>query len=64
MTDIFKSSNSKKPVGKQSVLNLNVIRLNQVRYGERNVRVLGPKISNNLPIQEAYARSWKTIYIP
>ena len=44
MTDIFKLSDSKKPTRKQSLLDLNVTRPNQVRYGERILRVLGPKI--------------------
>ena len=49
MTGIFKLSDSKQPVRKQNVLNLNVTRPNQVRYGERSLRVLSPKIWNNLP---------------
>ena len=44
MTDIFKLSDSKKPVQKQNVLNLNVTRPSHVRHGERSLRVLGPKI--------------------
>ena len=44
MTDIFKLSNSKKPARKQNFLNINVARPNQVKYGERGSRVLGPKI--------------------
>ena len=50
MTDIFKLSDSKKPVRKQNVLNLNVTRRSQVRYRERSFRVLGPNIYNNLPV--------------
>ena len=49
MTDIFKLSDSKKPARKQNALNLNVAGPNQVRYGERSLRVVGPKIWNNLP---------------
>ena len=49
VTDIFKLSDSKKLARKQNVLNLNVTRPNQVRFGERSLRVLGPKIWNNLP---------------
>ena len=48
MTEIFKLSDSKKPVRKENLLNLKVTRPNQVRYGERSLRVLGPKIWNNL----------------
>ena len=48
MADIFKLSDSKKPARKQDVLNLNVTMPNQVRYGERSLTVLGPKIWNNL----------------
>ena len=39
MAETFKLSRSKKPVRKQSVLNLNVTRPSQVRYGERSLRV-------------------------
>ena len=39
----------KKPVRKQNILNLKVTRPSQVRYGERSLRVLGPKIWNNPP---------------
>ena len=46
ITDIFKLSNSKK--SKQNALNLNVTRPNQVKYGDRSLRVLSPKIWNNL----------------
>ena len=49
MADIFKLSYSNKPVRKQNILNLNVTRPSQVRYGERSLRVLGQKIWNNLP---------------
>ena len=44
VSDISKLSDSKKPVRKQDDLNLNVTRPNQVRSGERSLRVLGPKI--------------------
>ena len=36
MTEIFKLSDSKKPVRKQNVLNLKLTRPSQVRYGERS----------------------------
>ena len=39
LTETFKLSRSKKPVRKQSVLNLNVTRPSQMRYGERSLRV-------------------------
>ena len=48
MTDVFKLSDSKKPARKQNFLNINVIRPNQVKYGERSSRVLGPNIWNNV----------------
>ena len=44
MTKIFKLSNSKTPVRKQNVLNLNVPRPSQVRYGERSLKTLRRKI--------------------
>ena len=49
MTDIFKLSDSEKQARKQNALNLNVTRANQVRYGERSLRDLGPEIWYNLP---------------
>ena len=51
MTDIFKLSDSKKKKQheKKNVSNLNVTRLNQLKCAERSLRVLGSKISNNLP---------------
>ena len=49
MTDIFKLTDSEKPARKQNALNLNITRTNQVRYGERSLRDLGPEIWNNLP---------------
>ena len=49
MTDIFKLSDSKKPVQKQNVLNLNVTRPSHVRHGERSLRVLGLKIWKTAP---------------
>ena len=39
----------KKPVRKQHVLNLNITKPNQLRYGKKSLRVLSPKIWNNLP---------------
>ena len=49
VTDNFKLSDLKKSVQKQNVLNLNITRPSQVSYGEKRLRVLGPKIQNNLP---------------
>ena len=43
-TEIFGLSDSKKSVRKQNILNLNVTWPNQVNYGERSLRALGPKI--------------------
>ena len=54
MTEIFKLYDSKKPVRKQNVLNLNVARPNQLKYCERSLRVLGLKMWNDLP---AHAKS-------
>ena len=48
--DIFKLSDSNKSVRKQNVLNLKVTRPNQVWYGKRSLRDLGPKIWNNVPV--------------
>ena len=49
MTEISNLSDSKEPARKQNVLNLKVTEPNQVKYGARSLRVLGPKIWNNLP---------------
>ena len=50
MIDAFKLSLLKiKPVRKLHVLNLYITKPNQVRYNEKSIRVLGPKIWNNLP---------------
>ena len=44
VTDNFKLSDLKKSVQKQNALNLNITRPSQVSYGEKRLRVLGPKI--------------------
>ena len=49
MSDIFKLSSSNRVARKQQILNLETIRLNQVNFGEKRLRALGPKIWNNLP---------------
>ena len=49
MTNIFEVKSSDRPVRSQQNLNLKVARANQVKYGEKNLRVLGAKIWNRLP---------------
>ena len=44
-----KTSTKETSERNQHSLNLKVTRPSQVRYGERSLRVLGPKIWNNLP---------------
>ena len=44
VTGNFKLSDLKKSLQKKNVLNLNVTRPSQVSYGEKGLRVLGPKI--------------------
>ena len=44
MSNIFEVKSSDRPVHNQQNLNLNVVRANQVKFGERSLRVLGPKI--------------------
>ena len=44
MSNIFKAKSSKRPVCNQQNLNLKVVRANQVEFGEKSLRVLGPKI--------------------
>ena len=44
MSNIFEVKSSDRPVRNQQNLNLKVVRANQVKFGKRSLRVLGPKI--------------------
>ena len=49
MSNIFEVKSSDRPVRSQQYLNLKVVRANQVRFGEKSLTVLRPKIWNRLP---------------
>ena len=48
---------SDRPVRSQQNLNLKVVRGNQVKFGDKILRVLGPKIWNRLPPHIKYAEN-------
>ena len=49
MTNIFEVKSSDKPARSQQNLYLKVARAKQVKFGEKSLRVLRPKILNRLP---------------
>ena len=49
ISNIFEFKSSNRPVRSQQNLNLKVVRANQGKSGEKNLRVLGPKIWERLP---------------
>ena len=49
MSNIFKVISSDRPVRSQQYLNLKVARAIQVKFGEKSLRILRPKIWNRLP---------------
>ena len=48
MSDIFKLLFSNRAARKRQVLNLETKRPNQVKFGEKSLKVLGPKISHHI----------------
>ena len=44
MSNIFEVKSSDRPVCSQQNLNLKVVRVNQVKFGEKNLRALGRNI--------------------
>ena len=57
MSNIFEVKSSDRPVRTQQNLNLKVVRANQVKFGEKSLRVLGPKIWNRLPPHIKYTEN-------
>ena len=57
MSNIFEVKSSDRPVRSQQNLNLKVVRANQVKFGEKSLRVLGPKIWNRLPLHIKYGEN-------
>ena len=49
MSNIFEVKSSDRPVRIQQNLYLKVVRTNKVKFGEKGLRVLGPKIWIRLP---------------
>ena len=49
MWNIFEVRSSDRPIRSQQYLNLKAVRANQVKFGEKSLKVLGPKIWNRLP---------------
>ena len=49
ISNIFEVKSSDRPISSQQYLKLKVVRANQLKFGERSLRVLGPKIWNRLP---------------
>ena len=46
----FEVKSSDRAIRSQQYLNLKVVGANQVKFGEKSLRVLGPKIWNRLPL--------------
>ena len=49
MANIFEVKSSDRPARSQQNLDFKVVRDNQVKSGEKSLRVLGPKIWDRLP---------------
>ena len=49
MSNIFEVKSSDRPIRSQQYQNLKVVTANQVKFVEKSLRVLGPKIWNRLP---------------
>ena len=49
ISNIFEVKSTDRPIRSQQYLNLKVVRANQVKFGEKSLRILGPKIWNRLP---------------
>ena len=50
MKNIFKLRETIRPVREAYKMNLEMPRINQVTFGTRSLRILGPKIWNSLPL--------------
>ena len=48
MSNIFEVKSSDRPIRSQQYLNLKAVRANQIKFGEKSLRVLGPKKWNRL----------------
>ena len=60
MNEIFELRKSKKAVRNQYKLNLEIPIINQVTFGAKSIRLLGPKIWNSLPFHIKSSESLTT----
>ena len=63
MKQIFQLRETKRTVRDQYKLNLSVPKVNQVSYGEKNLRFYWPKIWNSLPLHVKTSENLKTFII-
>ena len=49
MSNIMEVKSTDGPIRSQQYLNLKVVIVNQVKFGKKSLRVLGPKMWNRLP---------------
>ena len=60
MSNIFKLSFSNRVTRKKPVLNLQIVRPNQVNFDEESLSALGSEIWNNLPLHIKFAKNLST----
>ena len=60
MCNIFKLSSSNRVTRKKPVLNLQIVRPNQVNFDEESLSALGSEIWNNLPLHIKFAKNLST----
>ena len=60
MNDIFKLGKTNKAVRNQNKLNIEVPIINQVTFGAKSIRYLGPKIWNTIPFHNKVSESLTT----
>ena len=60
LKEIFYFKESNRPVREKYKLNIQIPKINQVRFGTKSLRDFGPKISNTLP---CHIKASENIYI-
>ena len=63
MPNIFEVKSSDRPFCSKQDLNLKIVRANQVKFGEKSLRILGQKIWNRLPPHIKNAENLKCKYV-
>ena len=48
MSNIFEVKSSDRPIRSKQYLNLKIVKANRVKFGEKSLRVLGPKMWNRI----------------